>query len=162
MSEKDRQAIIDAAEKLQQGIDQQLKATEYEDAEILQEFGDLHSYSSEQATKLTQAQYRQKLRSVRSNPQFVAKLKSRGLTPEAFVQLEQKNPEAYGRAYSQGEDNYLDMLQGKTGKPSDPFYSTNRMVKPPPQSVEKARKVAKQKAGDMDAVLNALMGFSDN
>ena len=38
MSEKDKQAILDAAEKLQQGIDQQLKNTEWDthyDLELL-------------------------------------------------------------------------------------------------------------------------------
>jgi hypothetical protein len=57
--------------------------------------------------------------------------------------------------------NLVKRVKGEGKKARDPFYDGVGVVKSPPQNVEKAKKVAKQKKGDMDAVLDALMGFDD-
>jgi hypothetical protein len=164
MSEKDRQAILDAAAKLERGeamADARLKETEWEDAELLQEYGDMYGNQSHQAQKIMQAQVRQRLRNIKADPAFMKVLEAEGLTPTQYVELEQRNPDAFPQTYREGMVNLVKRVKGEGKKARDPFYDGVGVVKSPPQNVEKAKKVAKQKKGDMDAVLDALMGFDD-
>ena len=116
------------------------------------------------AQKVQQAQYRQRLRSIKRDPQFMQALKKRGLTAEKFVALEAKNPHAYAEVYSQGVESYLDRLQGKTQKgQQDPFFE-DRMARPAPALVDKAKEKSKQRDTHKamgDAFL-ALLGFEDD
>ena len=162
MSEKDKQAILDAVAKLDKSIDQQLKDTEWQDQETLEEYNQMYGGIHSEAGKIAQAQYRQRLRSVRANPQFVAKLKRRGLTPEQFIALQDKNPDAYAQAYDQGEDDYLNRLQGKGRKRGDPFFEPGRSARPTPEQSAKAKAAAAKSKGDddgVDAILAALLGI---
>jgi hypothetical protein len=163
MSEKDKQAILDAAAKLQQGIDAQLENTAEDDHYLLQEHAEMYGGLHEQAGRITQAQYRQRLRNIRSNPQFMAKLKSRGLTPEKLVELEQAKPGAYGKAYDHGEDYYLDDIQDKIAKKGgDAFFDPGRSARPTPAQSAAAKKAAAKSKGDddgVDAILAALLDF---
>jgi hypothetical protein len=149
---------------LEKGISDQLEKTAETDRWMLQEHAELFGQSSEQANSLIQAQHRERLRSVRANPQFVAKLKSRGITPEQFLELEHKSPGAYAQSYSRGEDDYLDRLEGKGKGGGDPFFDPARTARPSPEQSARAKKAAKKGKGtdaDVDAVLGALMGFDD-
>lgn len=162
---EDARKVIEAAQKLQQGIDRSLEETEYEDQETLQEWQELQGRAGEGEQQLQQAMYRQRLRSVKRDPAFMAKLKKRGLTAEKFVDMESNNPNAFAESYQEGMENYLDRLQGKKGKKkgSDPFFA-QQTLKAHPANVEKARARAKKSRGsddDFDAVLGALMGFDD-
>jgi hypothetical protein len=164
MSEKDKQAILDAVAKLDKGIDQQLKDTEWADQETLEEYNQNYGGLHAEAGRISEAQYRTRLRSVRANPGFVKKLKDRGISPEQFLEMEQGSPEAYAKAYSQGEDDYLDRLQGKGKGGGDPFFDPARTARPSPEQSARAKKAAKKGRGtdaDVDAVLGALMGFDD-
>jgi len=164
-AEDDARKVIDAAARLERGeamADARLKETEWEDHELLQEYGDLYGNQSHQAQKIMQAQVRQRLRNIKADPAFMRVLKKQGLTPSQYVELEQRNPNAFPEVYQEGMVELVKRVKGEGKKARDPFYDAVGAVKSPPQNVEKAKRVAKQRKGDMDAVLDALMGFSDD
>jgi hypothetical protein len=166
-AEDDARKVIDAAARLERGeamADAKLEETEWSDQELLQEYGDMYGQIPEQATRIMQAQTRQRLRNIKADSAFMKVLKAEGVTPAQYVELEQRNPDAFPEVYQEGMVKLVKRVKGGPKRSADPFFAPDheKMIKSPPQNVERAKRVAKQKKGDMDAVLNALMGFSDD
>jgi hypothetical protein len=161
MDEKTKQQILEDAEKLQRGVDRQLEETEESDLEFLQNFHEEFGYLSEQNQRLAQVQYRQRLRQVKRDPGLVAMCKEEGITPEQFVALEYRDPEAFAQELQIGTKRYIKRLKGELKeKQPDPFFDPSTSLKPHPRNVEKAREVAKSGKGDdkmVDDLIAALM-----
>jgi hypothetical protein len=164
-AEEDARKVIEAAEALERGeaaADARLKETEWEDQEILQEYGDMYGQIPEQAQKIMQAQTRQRLRNIKADPAFMRVLKSQGLTPTQYVELEQRNPNAFSEVYQEGMVELVKRVKGGGKKGGDPFFGPSKTIKAHPRDVERAKKVAKQKKGEMDAVFDALFPVLDD
>jgi hypothetical protein len=167
MDEKTKREIIELAdkfekaEKLQKTVDDVLAETEWEDQEFLENFNAEYGPILEQNQKLLQVQYRQRLRSIKSDPALVTALERRGMSPEKFAMLSDRNPNAYAETYSAGIERLLDKLEGKDAKRrSDPFFEPSAILKPHPDNLKRARAIAEEGRGDdkqLDDMLAALL-----
>jgi hypothetical protein len=156
MDEKTRDEIIRNAELLQQGIDRKLEETEEDDYYTLQNWQESYGETAEFAQKVQQAQHRQRLRQIKRDKPFMQALRKRGLTAETFVELEQKNPQAFQETYAEGVERFLDRLQGKGSKPKDRFFETTPL-QPHPDRQARAREIARKGKAD-DKMIDDLIG----
>jgi hypothetical protein len=165
MSERDRRAILDAAEKLERGqaiADAKLRETEWQDRETLEEFNMMFGENHEKTREYQEAMNRQHLRNLQNDPVLMQELKAQGMTVVEYVSRMNEDPNAFPEIYREGVKKIVGRAKSGPKKARDTFFDPGYAVPPPPANSAAAKKAAAKSNGDddgVDAILAALLDF---